>query len=310
MFGGLIEGRMANAISDCVPIADITEIRIRAGRPLVVMTARDKKTAKSFGVPYIVSSSDIERVLSVASNYSVYSVNDEIVKGYIPANGVRIGVAGEGVSDGNRMVTVKHIKYVVIRVPHEIKGVADKLKKFIFTDDNEIMNTLVISPPGAGKTTLLRELARIASLKFNTLIIDERYEFAFSSEGNPTLDVGDCDVVSGVSKTLAYQNCIRAMNPEIIVTDELFSAAEAAAVEDIVRSGVKVFASVHGENVAGVIKSEIFKKLGDVFDLFVTLTKDPQIGTVSEIIKKSDIKNTEKKPIISLKIENRAAKPI
>ncbi len=273
---------MASAISECASQNSVTEIRLRVGRPLVVLTVGEKKTVKSFGVPYIVSASDIEKILGVASAFSIYSVNDQIVKGYIPAKKVRIGVAGEGVSEKNLLVTVKHINYMVIRIPHEIKGVADKIKERIFA--NGVLNTLVISPPGAGKTTLLRELARLASFKYNTLLIDERYEFAYADNGLPTLDVGDCDVVSGVGKAVAYENCIRAMNPELIVTDELFSESDVNAVADIIRSGVKVFASLHGEDENSVTSSKVFCRLNGLFDIYVVLSKTPAIGTVKKII--------------------------
>ena len=97
----------------------------------------------------------------------------------------------------------------------------------------------------------------------------------------PTLDVGDADVVSGVSKLTAYENTIRAMSPEVIVTDELFRESEADAVCDIVRSGVKVFASLHGDGAAG---SAVFGKLADVMELFVVLSPLPRVGTVKEVV--------------------------
>lgn len=181
------------------------------------------------------------------------------------------------------MLTMKHIAFLTVRIPHEVRGAADGIKNAVFRDGG-VRNTLVISPPYGGKTTMLRELARLASERRNTLIIDERFEIAAADKGLPTLDVGDADVVSGVSKLTAYENTIRAMSPEVIVTDELFRESEADAVCDIVRSGVKVFASLHGDGAAGVLGSAVFGKLADVMELFVVMSPLPRVGTVKEVV--------------------------
>ena len=147
-----------------------------------------------------------------------------------------------------------------------------------------VKNTLVISPPYGGKTTLLRELARICSSEHDTLVIDERFELAAAQNGIPTLDVGDADVVSGVVKSVAYENTIRAMAPEVIVTDELFRASEAAAVCDIVRSGVKVFASLHGDGVESALRSAAFACLKEVMEVYILLSPTPRVGTVCKVM--------------------------
>ena len=74
------------------------------------------------------------------------------------------------------------------------------------------------------------------------------------------------------------------MSPEVIVTDELFRESEADAVCDIVRSGVKVFASLHGDGAAGVLGSAVFGKLAYVMELFVVLSPLPRVGTVKEVV--------------------------
>ncbi len=280
MFGGLIDGILARAIKENAKEGEITEVRLRVGRPLVFATAEGKRYALlPCGQPYIVTKTDVERLVGLASDFSFYAVNDELVKGYLVKEGVRIGVAGEGVVDGGRLITVKNPSYAVMRIPHEIKGCADGIMERIAN-----ANVLVVSPPGGGKTTLLRDMARQSSKLFNTLVIDERYEIAsVDGKGLPTLDVGDSEVVSGISKCIAYENCIRAMSPEIIVTDEIFRREEADAVADIARSGVRVFASVHGRSFAQIASSATFSALVKCFDVAVTLMPTGKIVEVTNV---------------------------
>ena len=246
---------------------------------------------------------DIDGIISRATNMSPYSVSDEMIKGYIPCKNLRIGVGGEGVSDGGRLLNVKNISYLSIRVPHQIKsaadGIIDSVYGFFPNDsaesgeaglpenvicEKQVRNTLVISPPACGKTTVLRELARLLSVHKNVVVIDERYELASVSDGIPALDVGDADIVSGVPKSVAYENCIRAMNPEVIVTDELFRQNEISAICDVMRCGVKVIASVHGDGVEALERSDVYAELIKRFDIAVVLKRKP-IGSVKEIVK-------------------------
>ena len=282
---------MAAAVAAVADEGAVTELRLRVGRPLIVLTAEARRAARlPSGAPFVVA---------VASDFSVYAVNDQLVRGYVSRRGIRIGVAGEGVAEGGRLITVKHIAFLTVRIPHEVKGAADGVRGAVF--GGGVRNTLVISPPYGGKTTMLRELARLASENYDTLVIDERFELAAAENGVPTLDVGDCDVVSGVGKLAAYENTIRAMNPEVIVTDEamnpevivtdeLFRGEEAEAVADIARSGVKVFASLHGDGVESVAGSPVFRRLLDVAETYIVLTPRPRAGTVREVLTAADVK--------------------
>lgn len=258
----------------------IAELRVRVGRPLIACGVNGKrKVVSSFGAPYIVTQKDVEDVLARATNMSFYSASDEMKRGYVPCKHYRIGVGGEGILEGGKLMGIKNIAFLVIRVPHQIKGIADKIAADVFRDGKP-RNTLIVSPTGGGKTTLLRELARIASNSFNVVVIDERYELCAMSKGVPLLDIGDAEVVSGVPKKDAYENCVRAMNPDIIVTDELFGIEDVKSVLDVMRCGVSVFATLHGESIDGVQSSE-FAPLVDAFDVVYVLGKNP-VGTIIE----------------------------
>ena len=66
------------------------------------------------------------------------------------------------------------------------------------------------------------------------------------------------------------------------MTDEIFKREEVEAVCDIVRSGVKVFASLHGDNLDILANDETFKKLFEVFEFAVLLSKEKRVGTIVE----------------------------
>ena len=279
MFDGLIEGTLASLISDAVKEDDVTEIRLRAGRRIVVETLSNRFFLKTNGRDYILNQAEIDNVLAKASNYSWYAIGDEMKHGYVPFGKYRIGIAGEGVMENGAMLNVKNVSSLVLRVPHQVKNAADEIIKDVLSGPK---STLIIASPGAGKTTMLRELARLASVKYNVVIIDERYEISSFSAGKSGLDIGDADVVVGIPKAVAYENCVRALSPEIIVTDEIFRREEVDAVCDIARSGVKVFASLHGNDIDVVKRDENFKKLFEVFEFAVLLSKQKRAGTIVE----------------------------
>ena len=151
--------------------------------------------------------------------------------------------------------------------------------------NGEFKNLLVIAPPSGGKTTLLREIARLASNDgFNVCVIDERREIAGAVKGVSGLDLGkSVDVITGVKKLKAYECAIRSMNPDVVVTDEIYGAEEVDAVLDAMRAGVKVAASLHATGVAD-LKNTVYEKLQRAMDITVVLTKKNRVGEIKEII--------------------------
>ena len=275
MFYGLISGRLERVLS-CYSESLITEIRLRKGKPLVVFEGAKKIYPHTDAGRYIVTSDDIEKVLGYATDFSLYAVHDQLTKGYLVKNGVRIGVGGFGVVEQGKLVTIKDINSLVLRIPHQIRGCAEEIMPKVY-DKNKLKSTLIISPPGAGKTTLLRDMARIISVDENTLIIDERLEIA-GLEGS--MDLGECEVIGGIEKRIAYEFGIRSMSPTLIVTDEIFSKSDVDSVEDVVRAGVKIFASIHGDNLSSIKNSQIFSRLTSAFDVYITLAPIGKVMTV------------------------------
>lgn len=265
--------------------ADITEVRLRTNKVVYCGIFGKFVPLVHNGEEFVASQALLDSVVLLATGNSMYAVAGQLLNGFINCSGgVRVGVSGEAVIESDGTVTaIKNINSICIRVPHEVKGCL-KTHKSKLVDNPR--NTLIVSPPGGGKTTYLRELTRLVSnTGKNILVIDERGELASVKDGVPSLDIGNCtDIFSNIPKKIAYQNSVRAMSPDIIVTDEIFGINEVQAILDILRCGVSVFASMHADSLEAVQKNTTYRELIDSFSNFVVLSKYPNPGTVKEVI--------------------------
>jgi len=281
-----------------LPIDRVYEIRLRAGRPVVACIS-----GKSFvinkspsregvaalgadGVGLLVTRTDLDTIIHKASNYSIYAVNEQIKQGFITIHGgIRIGICGEVVCENDRISTIKNISSLNIRVPHQVRGCSYAVLPYVFAEARPL-KTLVISPPGAGKTTFLRDLACRVSETYgllNCLVLDERGEIAASHLGENQLDVGAAtDVMTGCSKSYGFENGIRSMRPDVIITDEIATAADVEMVRLAARSGVCIFASVHASGIDEIRAKPNFAALvaERVFDRYVVLGVTDSAGTI------------------------------
>jgi stage III sporulation protein AA len=250
------------------------EIRIRIDKKIMVRAIN--------GVHFleIVADSDlINNIIACATKNSLYAYENEISNGYIGyKNGIRIGIVGKGNISEASSIAYKSFYSLCIRIPHQIFGLKKEINKII----NNFENTLIVSPPGCGKTTLCREMARILSNRYDTLVIDERYELCGESLD---LKTGlQCDIISGIPKNLVYQNIIRTMSPEIVVCDELFSSEDVEAMYRIVLSGVKCLATFHAKNM-----DLVPKKIRSLFYYYIVINSIPTVGSIQSITRREDV---------------------
>ena len=272
---------------------EIYEIRLRRNAPIVINFKGKNMalTGKSEQMPY-VTGAVLEYVLKRATEFSLYAYNNQLKQGFITTNGgLRLGIAGESVNSDNFMpTTIKNITSINIRVPHEVVGCADVAFKYIYNKEIGVKNTLIISPPGAGKTTLLRDIARKLSnldVVLNSLLVDERFELAAVCNGEAQMDVGAySDIVSGATKMFAFTNGIRALKPDVIITDELLGEEDVKACKNAINSGVKVIASVHANDHRSLLNKTEFKDLGinGLFERFIILSNKNGPGSISAIL--------------------------
>ena len=252
----------------------VNEVRVRRGHPFCYLTPKGRVTSD-----HVVTDEEFERVLSLVTEHSLYAVTEKLINGYIPLKGgIRVGIAGEGVMDGEKVKTVKHITSLVLRIPHQIFGIADFLK----IDGYFNQNVLIVSPPGAGKTTLLREVARkISNAGKCVVVLDERGEISGVNGTGFGLDVGrNSDVLFGFPKKVSYENALRALAPDYLITDELSGERDVEGVLRAYYGGVRVIATLHGGSLD--VFQGAFLPLCGIFDRLILLSKTPRVGTIAE----------------------------
>lgn len=230
---------------DHVNLTELYELRVRAGKPLCAnlrgefcFLGESGRTEFPSGALF-PTAQEVEELLFAASGYCVYSVENQIRQGFLTGReGERIGIAGAFVYEGSGVLSVHSPTSVCIRVPHSVTGCAEEIYKRCFRDG--ICSLLLMAPPGRGKTTLLRDLSRLICERThcNVLVSDERGELSAGDLGQTS------DCMRFANKLTAFTAGIRAMRPEVIVTDELLPE-DYFAVRRAVQSGISVLASAH-----------------------------------------------------------------
>jgi len=296
--GKILPARILAIINSRLNSKKVFEIRLRSGRAVCINYGSKLYYLCDEGIcnlkekAIVLSSRDVNEVVLRATNYSLYAVNDQLKNGFLTLKGgVRVGIAGEVVRDGEQIKTIKNFYSVNIRVPHEVIGCSDIVFKHCF--EGEINNTLIISPPGSGKTTLLRDIARKLSdknPKISVLLVDERSELAAVHDGVSQLDVGEnTDCLSNCTKHYAFSLGIRSMAPNVIITDELLGADDLQATMFAASCGVSVVASIHARCYEDLVNKSGFDRLlnAKIFTRIVELSSRDGPGTVTRILDES-----------------------
>lgn len=255
------------------------ELRIRAERPIEVMIA-----GEPYFVSYEVSVQDIEQLLSHLSQFSLYTLEEELKRGYITiAGGHRVGLSGKVILEQGTVKAIRDISSFNIRIARQKIGVAESLIPFLYNEAWK--HTLIIGAPQTGKTTILRDMARIMSIGYETLkipsqkvgIVDERSEIAGCVHGVPQLEFGiRVDVLDGCPKAEGMMMMIRSMSPDVLVVDEIGREEDSIAVLDAVNAGIKLISTTHGHTFADIKKRPFMAKLlsHNIFERFIEIKRD------------------------------------
>ncbi len=281
----------------------VEEIRLRNGGPLTISYgSKDYFITASSSIcfdsskAFVIREDHINSTFQLISNYSVYAYEEEIRNGYITVKGGhRVGIGGKVVYGSNGVETIKNISSLNIRIGKEVLGVSDNIISYLVKPPKYFYNTLIISPPQCGKTTLLRDIVRNLSNGFGPLnsqgfkvsIIDERSEIAGMYMGMPQNDVGlRTDILDGCLKSDGIMMAIRSLSPDIIAVDEIGNKRDVEAINDALRAGIKLIATIHGSTLEEVKNKSSMKELFEenIFERFLILDRSKGVGTIKEII--------------------------
>ena len=290
MLSKILSQDIYNSISK-LNFNQLNEIRMRVGQPVIVYIGGqpyylcEKGLTGDESKAFVCTKQQIEDVIFNASGNSIYSVNEQLKKGFLIIDGgIRIGLCGNVVSENGNIITQNNWTSLNIRIPHLVKNCS--LPAFdILVKDGSIKNTLIVSPPGCGKTTFLRDFILQLSLHemcINTLVLDERGEIC----GMGQMELGKfADVLSFSDKYNGFMQGIRAMSPQLIVTDELGDRKDIDALKYAFNCGVGVIATVHASNFENLKQKIGFDELlkQKYFSRYVFLSSRQGPGTLEGI---------------------------
>ena len=249
---------------DCSLLSIITEaeeIRLRIGYPVFVMRDGSGQSLGSSPVKPV----HLDYLFERATSASVHSFTDQIQNGYVfTESGYRVGICGSIYGDRSVPDGIRDLTSVSIRIPHAIRGCADKIYPELITP--RFLSTLIMSPPGYGKTTLLRELIRkLSSSGIRVSVADERGEIAAIAGRRAAFDLGSCtDVMTGGEKHTSAMMLLRAMNPQILAFDEITDKKDLKAIMQLAGCGVELLAAVHAADRNSMRSRALYRKVLDV----------------------------------------------
>lgn len=277
----------------------VEELRIRIGRPLEVIIG-----GRPTYMPYLVTEDDAQGLLGHLSQFSLYTLEEELKRGYITVSGGhRVGLAGKVILEAGAVKAIRDVSSFNIRIARQKIGIAEELISRLYTD--EWRHTLIIGAPQSGKTTLLRDIARIISSGSERYsiqpkkvgIIDERSEIAGCVHGIPQLEFGPrVDVLDGCPKAEGMMMMIRSMSPDVLVVDEIGRAEDTMAVLEAVNAGIKMIITTHGHSLEEVKKRPNIAHIleQNIFERFIELKRGDAGERVSTVLDARGLQITNK----------------
>ncbi|MBE5802335.1 MAG: stage III sporulation protein AA [Clostridiales bacterium] len=264
------------------PEGSVREIRIRAGQKTAVHTSEGVRKCMGEPAPH-----QVQQIAEALCEHALYARAEEQRSGFVTLRGGhRMGLCGRVLLQGQSVRALREISSLCIRVAGQWRGAADRLMPHLTDANGRVNSLLIIGLPGTGKTTMLRDACRrLSEMGCRVGVVDERSEIAAMSGGEAQMDVGpNTDVLDGCCKEAGLRWMLRAMCPDVLVTDELGGACDAQAVMEAVNAGVSVISTLHGRDIQKAAGRGTLAHLvqNRAFDRYVLLTEDAVgcVGTV------------------------------
>lgn len=297
----LLPKRLNEAVEQIDPqhAQTLEELRIRVDRPVqaigngweVFFGSGGECTADEADI--MVTQPECVAILDAVAFHSVYALEEELRRGCITMpSGYRVGLSGRALVCGGKLERLSGCTYFGFRIARETRGCATALLPYIVNSGQQVVSTLILSAPGCGKTTLLRDLARQISNGENRMrpqkvcVADERSEIAGCCGGVPQNDVGvRTDVLDGCPKAEAMELLLRALSPQVLVTDEIGRDADYHALLQAANSGVVLLASAHAGGIPDMRRRPLLRSIYDagIFERYVLLSRTNGPGTIAGI---------------------------
>ena len=150
---------------------------------------------------------------------------------------------------------------LTLRVGRAVYGTIDLIRDLV--EDHR--SVLLLGRPGVGKTTKLREIARVLADEFHkrVIVIDTSNEIA--GDGDiPHRAIGSARRMQVPHPEQQHAVMIEAVEnhmPEVIIVDEIGTAAEALAARTIAERGVQLIGTAHGNTLENVLRNPTLSDL-------------------------------------------------
>jgi len=279
----------------------IYEIRIRINRPIIIIRENKELFLNEMGTythdlrqAMIAAPEDIQNTLEMMSQHSMYAFEEEMRQGYITLEGGhRVGVVGKIIFENGSVKSIRYVGAMNIRIAHEILGAADRILPYIYSGEDTIYHTLLVSPPRCGKTTILRDLIRqisSGSFAYNGMtvgVVDERSEIGGCYRGIPQNDIGiRTDILDGCRKVDGMLMLLRSMSPAVIAIDEIGKKDDLFAIEEVLNAGVKIICTVHGNTLKDMMSKPVLKEMlkKQFFERIICISSRKGPGTIETIL--------------------------
>ncbi|MBQ7885686.1 MAG: Flp pilus assembly complex ATPase component TadA [Clostridia bacterium] len=253
----------------CEDAQKLEEIRVYAGaEPELVIDGTVRR------IPACVEMSGL---LASLSAQALYSCERQMAEGYIPLpGGHRAGVCGRMTRQMDGTLRMTDVSSVCIRIARPVPDASLPVRRFLLDEMGCARRVLVLGAPGSGKTTLLRDAALWLSQQgLHVAVADEREELFAGAQGR-------LNVLCGMDKALAFSMLLRAMAPQVIVSDELGGSADVQAVLDAVRCGVGLLVSAHAGSMEEAARRPVIRQMmeQEAFDWHILLGRRAQVTGV------------------------------